>query len=59
MSDETVYNVVKTIFDKRPDLIAVHKAAADIKLESQKSTASPVPWHPGAVKYYKEKGLKF
>jgi len=59
MSDETVYNVVKTIFDKRPDLIAVHKAAADIKLENQKPAASPVPWHPGAVKYYKEKGLKF
>ena len=59
MSDEAVYNIVKTIFDKRPDLIAVHKAAADIKLENQKSAASPVPWHPGAVKYYKEKGLKF
>ena len=59
MSDEAVYNIVKTIFDKRPDLIAVHKAAADIKLENQKPAASPVPWHPGAVKYYKEKGLKF
>ncbi len=59
MSDQTVYNIVKTIFDKRPDLIAVHKAAADIKLENQKPDASPVPWHPGAVKYFKEKGLKF
>ncbi len=59
MSDQTVYNIVKTIFDKRPDLIAVHKAAADIKLEKQKPDASPVPWHPGAVKYFKEQGLKF
>ncbi len=59
MSDETVYNIVKTIFDKRPDLIAVHKTAADITLERQKPDASPVPWHPGAVKYFKEKGLKF
>ncbi len=59
MSDQVVYNIVKTIFDKRPDLIAVHKAAADIKLDSQRPDASPVPWHPGAVKYYKEKGLKF
>ncbi len=59
MSDETVYNIVKTIFDKRPDLIAVHKTAADITLEKQKPEASPVPWHPGAVKYFKEKGLKF
>lgn len=59
MSDQTVYNIVKTIFDKQPDLIAVHKTAADIKMEMQKPEASPVPWHPGAVKYFKEKGLKF
>jgi len=59
MSDEAVYNIVKTIFDKRADLIAVHKTAADIKLENQKRDASPVPWHPGAIKYFKEKGLKF
>ena len=59
MSDEAVYNIVKTIFDRQKDLIAVHKAAADIKLDKQKPDASPVPWHPGAVKYYKEKGLKF
>ena len=59
MSEQTVYNIVKTIFDKRPDLIAVHKTAADITLEKQKPEASPIPWHPGAVKYFKEKGLKF
>ena len=59
MSDQTVYNIVKTIFDKKPDLIAVHKTAADIRLEMQKREASPVPWHPGAIKYFKEKGLKF
>lgn len=59
MSEQTVYNIVKTIFDRQPDLIAVHKTAADIKMEMQKPEASPVPWHPGAVKYFKEKGLKF
>ncbi|MDP1718534.1 MAG: TAXI family TRAP transporter solute-binding subunit, partial [Burkholderiales bacterium] len=59
LSDQVVYNIVKTVFDKRPDLIAVHKAATDIKIEGQKPEASPVPWHPGAVRYFKEKGLKF
>lgn len=59
MSEQTAYNIVKTVFEKRPDLIAVHKAANDITLERQKPDASPVPWHPGAVKYFKEKGLKF
>jgi TRAP transporter TAXI family solute receptor len=58
MSDETAYNIVKTIFEKQPELVAVHKEAANIKFENQKAAASPVPFHPGALKYFKEKGVK-
>jgi uncharacterized protein len=58
MDDKTAYNIVKTIFDKRSDLIAVHKEAMNFKLESQKAAASPIPFHPGAIKYFAEKGIK-
>jgi len=58
MDEKTAYAIVKTIFDKRDDLIAVHKEAANFKLENQKAAASPVPFHPGAVKYFAEKGVK-
>ena len=58
LSDQTAYNIVKTIFDKRDDLIAVHKEAANFKLENQKAAASPIPFHPGAVKYFSERGVK-
>jgi hypothetical protein len=58
MDDKTAYSIVKTIFDRRDDLIAVHKEAANFKLENQKASASPVPFHPGAVKYFAEKGVK-
>jgi TRAP transporter TAXI family solute receptor len=58
MDDQTAYNIVKTIFDKRDDLIAVHKEAASFKLENQKPDATPVPYHSGAVKYFAEKGVK-
>jgi len=58
MDDKTAYNIVKTIFDKRADLIAVHKEAENFKLESQKASASPIPFHPGALKYFAEKGVK-
>jgi uncharacterized protein len=58
MDDKTAYNIVKTIFDKRADLIAVHKEAMNFKLESQKASASPIPFHPGAIKYFAEKGIK-
>jgi uncharacterized protein len=57
MDDKTAYNIVKTIFDKRQDLINVHKEAANFKLENQKAAASPIPFHPGAVKYFSEKGV--
>ncbi|MBV7483306.1 TAXI family TRAP transporter solute-binding subunit [Bordetella sp. BOR01] len=58
MSDQTAYNIVKTIFESRDDLIAVHKDTAEFKLENQKTAASPIPFHPGAVKYFTEKGVK-
>ncbi len=58
MDDKTAYNIVKTIFDRRDDLIASHKEAMNFKLENQRSAASPIPFHPGAVKYFAEKGIK-
>jgi uncharacterized protein len=58
LSDQTAYNIVKTIFDKRDDLIAVHKEAENFRLENQKAAASPIPFHPGAAKYFAERGVK-
>jgi len=58
LSDQTAYNIVKTIFDRRQDLIAVHKEAENFRLENQKADASPIPFHPGAVKYFAERGIK-
>ena len=58
MSDDTAYKIVKAVFDYRDDLIAVHKEAANFKLENQKSSATPIPFHPGAAKYFAEKGVK-
>jgi hypothetical protein len=57
MDEKTAYDVVKTIFEKRSDLVAVHKEAENFKLENQKVTATPVPYHPGAVKFFAEKGV--
>ena len=58
MDDKTAYNIVKTIFEKRDDLIAVHKEAANFRLENQKASASPIPFHAGALKYFAERGVK-
>jgi TRAP transporter TAXI family solute receptor len=58
LSNQAAYNIVKTIFEKRDELIAVHKEAENFKFENQKEAASPLPWHPGALKYFAEKGVK-
>jgi len=58
MSDEMAYTIVKLMFDKKADLVATHKEAENIDLKYQVAGNSPVPWHPGAVKYFAEKGVK-
>ena len=58
MSDDLAYTIVKTIFDKKADLVAVHREADAIDYKSQAKENSPVPWHPGALKYFAEHGVK-
>lgn len=58
LDEQTAFRIVQTIFDKREDLIRAHKEAENIVLENQRGEASPVPWHPGAVKFLATKGMK-
>jgi uncharacterized protein len=58
MSDKMAYDIVKTLFDNKPELVAVHKEAENIDLKRQTQQFTPVPFHPGAAKYFAEKGVK-
>ena len=58
MSEDLAYQLTKIMLEKREDLALVHKEALNIKLEWQTSSRAGVPWHPGALKYFKEKGMK-
>jgi TRAP transporter TAXI family solute receptor len=58
LSDQVAYSIVKAVFDHQPELINVHKEAQNFKLENQKYAASPIPFHPGAIKYFTERGVK-
>jgi hypothetical protein len=58
MSNEMAYQIVKTLYEKKPDLVAVHKEAQNIELKHQ-ARGSPIPFHPGARKYFEEQGVKF
>jgi len=52
-----VYKLTKTIYENLPYLYAIHKATKFMKLELATS-GLPCPLHPGALKYYREIGLK-
>lgn len=56
VSDETAYQMTKLLWDNLSALRSAHKAAEAIKLENALQ-GMPVPLHPGAEKFYKEKGL--
>ncbi len=56
LPDDLVYAMTKETFENLPQLQAAHAAAKDIKLETA-AKGLPVPLHPGAEKYFKEKGV--
>ena len=56
VSDETAYQMTKLLWENLAALRSAHKAAEAIKFENALQ-GMPVPLHPGAEKFYKEKGL--
>ncbi|WP_050419351.1 TAXI family TRAP transporter solute-binding subunit [Bradyrhizobium tropiciagri] len=56
VSDDLAYQMTKLIYESLPELANAHAAGKEIKLEAA-ATGSPVPLHPGAIRFYKEKGL--
>lgn len=54
VSDDMAYAMTKELFENLPDLEAAHQAATQIKLENA-IAGMPLPLHPGAERYYKEK----
>ena len=58
MDDKTAYTIIKTLWEHRVDLVRVHAEAVNIKPENQKAEASSIPWHPAAIKFFAEQGIK-
>jgi uncharacterized protein len=54
--EETVYLMTKSLFENVDQLVAAHQAARQIKLETAKQ-GMPLPLHPGAERYFQEKGV--
>jgi TRAP transporter TAXI family solute receptor len=56
MPEQLAYDLTKVLFDRQPALAAIHPEAGHLALESALE-GSPGPFHPGAVRYYRERGV--
>jgi len=58
LPDDVAYKIVQVIFEKRAEWGQVHKEALTLEMKNQLLSNTPMPFHPGAVKYFAEKGHK-
>jgi len=56
LSEAMVYNLTKALFENQADLASAHAKGKELNMKTAVTGVS-IPFHPGAVKYYKEKGL--
>lgn len=54
MDEQLAYDITRLLFEKQQELVAIHPQARDLTLETAVGN-SPVPYHPGAIRYYTEK----
>ena len=57
MDEDLAYQITMNMFENVDDLIAVHPAANDTTVEFALG-ATPIPMHPGALRYYEETGAE-
>lgn len=55
MDEQLAYDIARVILEHQPELAAIHPEARNLKVETAAKN-SPAPFHPGALRYYKEKG---
>ena len=57
LSDDGAYAIVKALWDNTKELAAAYAALASWRQDRMVSTKAFIPYHPGAIKFYKEKGI--
>jgi TRAP transporter TAXI family solute receptor len=56
MPEPLAHDITRVMFERQADLAAIHPQARELVLDTALS-GSPIPFHPGAIRYYRERGV--
>jgi len=56
MTEDLAYAILRILFEHQPELVAVHPEARNLTLETA-AEGSSIPFHPGAIRFYREVGV--
>ena len=56
MAESLAYDITRTLFDHQVELAAIHPQARELSLTTA-LTGSPIPYHPGAIRFYRERNV--
>ena len=57
MPEQLAYDITRVIFEKQSELAAIHPEARTLSVDTA-TKGSPVDLHPGAARYYRERGVR-
>ena len=56
MSEQMAYDVTRTLFEQQATLAGIHPQAKELAVDTALVGAT-IPFHPGAIRYYRERGV--